>query len=489
MKESAPTRYFPTNTFGIPAEKPHKVEDCFSANSNASVVVESAHFRPALRKSPLLGATLVFSILAFYPLARAADEPAASASTPAPGTVSQKDSSKNASLDALVREEEEMRRKEEEMLRRAVAKSGAAPQATTPPKLTQIPTQPTQVKVAPTSGPTLPRPTPTKKRVMPRPTATATPEPTLVKLKGVKPSETASPVPAGTPLPTASASATPAAQSKSPEVKPSPRPSRVPTKAVAPTPARSEAQRVTPPKPSAQTRPPTKAGDSRDSQIGLLRAQLTAATEHNRQLEAELEALRTQLTISETEVERLNDFLNEQGRDYLNQATGGSPSVRQLPRRRPFRERLSMTTEEVNPNTTSPGNRLSDDSAQPARAVEPDRNISIASVVSDSAIGRQGPSASSAAMGRLAKGTQVTVERETQGWYRVFTPRGVRVWVAAQDLGFGSDGAVPPLRKNPASSILPPDQLPSSVVTESTSGASAEDRALELLKQSMGQQP
>lgn len=449
--------------------------------------------RSLLSQALLLGAGLAVS-----PLAHAKDEtpiprPPAGAQT-ASGASQPSHSSTKASLDALLREEEEMRRKEEELLRRAAEKAANKASASPQEQLPLPPTKAVAVAAEPTHG-NAPTPKPQKKfgsnttprRAKPRPTPTFTPEPTLVRLKGEGPTPSPTPQPQGTPVPTVSGGSPAPTSAKRAPAKPSPHPARSPAPARA-TEQRSELPPATPSVSTPASVPAaSKAADPREAQLGLLRSQLAAATERNRQLEAELEQLRSQLSVSETEVERLNDFLSEQGRDYLNQASGSSSSGRLPSRSRESRERLLDRSSGSLAAAPSRGGAVSQNPLEPARSLEADQNVSIASVVSTTAVGRNAPSSSATVLGRLPEGAQVTVERESQGWYRVLTPQGTRVWVSGKDIAFGADGSVPPLRREQSSSILPPAQPQPSEVLAGSPGAKPEDLALEMLKQSMGQ--
>jgi hypothetical protein len=260
---------------------------------------------------------------------------------------------------------------------------------------------------------------------------------------------------------------------------------------------RAAAQKVT--KTSAQspastgTRPvssppaPKNIRDPRDVELTLLRERVAALTTRNRQVEAELEAAQRQLVTSETEVERLNEFLNDQGRAYLDRASGSPSDGRPSPPRR-----APNSEGEYNPTSRrAPSNidQISGSRPSPAGALQADRDAPIATIIAASAAGREEPSSSAAVIETLPESSRVAVERRSGDWYRVLSPQGIRVWIAAKDLSFNASGGPSLVDKGNgqgAPSILPPQKGQTAQRDGSSQQGRAEDRALELLRQSIG---
>jgi hypothetical protein len=260
-------------------------------------------------------------------------------------------------------------------------------------------------------------------------------------------------------------------------------------RATAQTVSKTSAQRP----PSTVTRPvspppaPKNIRDPRDVELTLLRERIAALTTRNRQVEAELETAQRQLVISETEVERLNEFLNDQGRAYLDRASGSPSDGRSIPPRRP----PSNSAVDYYPTSRRAPSigQMSSSRPSPAGALQADRDAPIATIIAASAAGREEPSSSAAVIDTLPESSRVAVERRSGDWYRVLSPQGIRVWIAASDLSFNASGA-PSLveQKNvqEAPSILPPQKGATAQRDGSSQQGRAEDRALELLRQSIG---
>jgi hypothetical protein len=232
---------------------------------------------------------------------------------------------------------------------------------------------------------------------------------------------------------------------------------------------------------------PRNIRDPKDVELTLLRERVAALTTRNRQVEAELEAAQRQLLISETEVERLNEFLNDQGRAYLDRASGSPSDGRSIPpRRAPNSEVEYNPTSRRAPSSIG---QISGSRPSPAGALQADRDAPIATISAASAAGREEPSSSAAVIDTLPEGSKVAVERRSGEWYRVLSPQGIRVWIAASDLSFNASGGPSVVDKGNvqgAPSILPPQKGPTTQRDSSSQQGRAEDRALELLRQSIG---
>ena len=240
-------------------------------------------------------------------------------------------------------------------------------------------------------------------------------------------------------------------------------------------------------RPVSSTPVPRNIRDPRDVELTLLRERIAALITRNRQVEAELESAQRQLLISETEVERLNEFLNDQGRAYLDRASGSPSDVRSIPSRR-----SSESEEKYKPTSRgepSSIGRISGSRPSPAGALEADRDAPIATIIAASAAGREEPSSSAAEIDKLPEGSRVAVERRSGDWYRVLSPQGIRVWISASDLSFNASGGPSLVERGNAQSapsILPPKKGPTTPQDNSSEQGRAEDRALELLRQSIG---
>ena len=455
--------------------------------------------------------------LGFPQLAGAADK-----ATPIPSVIAQPakggvpsqakknpSSPEQLSLSALQREEQEMRRQEEELLKKVAPKAqpqqGSVRAVPSPGKTPQ--SGPAPVKKVQLTQPITPPPVnPQSIKPQPRPTTTSIPSASPQKSVSPRVSPTAGtsiqvPVsPTKVPPPQVVLTSKPTAAS-SPIVPKSPTPTRTPV-------------------PARKTNTPLPTPKPNDAELLLLREQVSILTSRNREVELELEELRRQLVTAETEVERLNEFLGEQGNNYLNSGYGegsrsqtqprGMPSSnssyspsRYVPRRMEQRRNEQMeypTSERSSPSAYPASSAVVPMPARraPAGSLQADRDVPIASVVAGPALGREEPNGGSPVIERLPRGARVTVERETGGWYRVLTPQGIRVWVAGQDLAFGEDGSITPIRQAPKSQskdsvTLPPELLKPGVPEVGqgqgapSDGRSDEERALELLRQSMGE--
>ena len=232
---------------------------------------------------------------------------------------------------------------------------------------------------------------------------------------------------------------------------------------------------------------PKNIRDPRDVELTLLRERVAALTTRNRQVEAELETAQRQLLISETEVERLNEFLNDQGRAYLDRASGSPSEGRSTPpRRSPNSDVEYQPTSRRDPSS---GGLIAGSRPSPAGSLQADRDAPIATIIAPSASGREEPSSSAAVIDKLPEGSRVAVERRSGDWYRVLSPQGIRVWIAASDLSFNASGGpslVDQGNAQVAPSILPPQKGPTGQREGSSRQGRAEDRALELLRQSIG---
>jgi|GEM_PF-6253155 len=232
---------------------------------------------------------------------------------------------------------------------------------------------------------------------------------------------------------------------------------------------------------------PRNIRDPKDVELTLLRERVAALTTRNRQVEAELEAAQRQLVISETEVERLNEFLNDQGRAYLDRASGSPSDGRSIPPRRSPNSAVDYYP--TNRGAPSSIGQISGSRPSPAGALQADRDAPIATIIAASAAGREEPSSSAAVIDTLPESSRVAVERRSGDWYRVLSPQGIRVWIAANDLSFNASGGPSLVDKGNiqgAPSILPPQKGPTAQRDGSSQQGRAEDRALQLLRQSIG---
>lgn len=360
-----------------------------------------------------------------------------------------------AALEALQREEAELRKQEESLLLTAREKKDAPakPGVTEPPKGVTLPTkQPSSPSPARAIDAAKPGRTVSTPASSPKTSAQKPPAPPKSQAASTDPKR---------------AAATVNAPKTGPVTAPRP-PTQVSRPAVPPAPVK-----------------PVR--DPRDAEITLLRERIAALTTRNRQVEAELETAQRQLLISETEVERLNEFLNDQGRAYLDRASGDPAPARTLPSR-PLRNSANEPSR-FDPRDSSRVGRLPGTRPSPAGSLEADRDAPIATIVVADAAGREEPNSSAAVIDKLPEGARVTVERRSGEWYRVLSPQGFRVWIAATDLSFSNSGGATSGQtgeRSSSPSILPPAKGPVSQGGGSSQQGRAEDRALELLRQSIG---
>lgn len=358
-----------------------------------------------------------------------------------------------AALEALQREEAELRKQEESLLLAARKKKDAPAKTGVPRKgETLLTKQPSSPSPAPAIVAAKPGRTVSSPASSPKTSAQKPPAPPKSRAASTDPKRAAATV-------------------SSPKTGP----------VTAPRPPTQVSRPAVPPAPVKPVR------DPRDAEITLLRERIAALTTRNRQVEAELETAQRQLLISETEVERLNEFLNEQGRAYLDRASGDPAPARTLPSR-PLRNPANAPSR-FDPRDSSRVGRLPGMRPSPAGSLEADRDAPIATIVVADAAGREEPSRSAAVIDKLPEGARVTVERRSGEWYRVLSPQGFRVWIAATDLSFSNPGGATSGQKeerSSAPSILPPAKGPVSQGGGSSQQGRAEDRALELLRQSMG---
>jgi hypothetical protein len=150
-----------------------------------------------------------------------------------------------------------------------------------------------------------------------------------------------------------------------------------------------------------------------------LKRELEASHKRIGDLERQLEEVRGQLTMAETELSRLATISEARNRARLN--------------------RTSLPPASVPSHTTAPvvtKARLEAPAIEPTPASSAD--LTIATVDVDKAELRLGPGKNHSALMTVAKGSRLAVEARQGEWLRVFAPNGQRAWVQSKVVTFGA---------------------------------------------------
>lgn len=163
---------------------------------------------------------------------------------------------------------------------------------------------------------------------------------------------------------------------------------------------------------------------SRENQELLtLKNELLASKKRNTDLERQLEQLKGQLTMAETELSRMQTILDASSRARLGM---GTQSAGALPR-----SAGSASAPTARANLTS----------EPPPAFEPAPKsageMQIATVSAEKADLRLGPGRNNSALMTVSRGSRLAVEARQGEWFRVFAPNGQRAWVHASVVTFG----------------------------------------------------
>lgn len=152
-----------------------------------------------------------------------------------------------------------------------------------------------------------------------------------------------------------------------------------------------------------------------------LKRELEASHRRVAQLERQLEEVRGQLTMAETELSRLATIS-----EARNRASLGRPS---------------STTSRNSGAESAPlvaKTRLDAPHIEPTPASSAD--LTIATVDVEKAELRLGPGKNHSSLMTVAKGSRLAVEARQGEWLRVFAPNGQRAWIQSQLVTFGSKG-------------------------------------------------
>jgi uncharacterized protein YgiM (DUF1202 family) len=232
-------------------------------------------------------------------------------------------------------------------------------------------------------------------------------------------------VPAPRPRPERAAPQKPASVPKAAE-KPAPPPAakKPPSASKVAAPKRQSPQTTTSRPQEATTEPSIEAARlARDN--AKLREENSTLHARVSKLEEQVRENQNQLSIAETEINRLSSAADAKTRASLGRYNVPAPPVSQP----------------VAPPPPPPA-------AQPVKAKapadvpapQPDTEMEIATITAEKAELRAGPGKNNSAIMSLRKGSRLAVEARQGEWYRVFAPNGQRAWIHASLVAFG-DGA------------------------------------------------
>jgi hypothetical protein len=192
---------------------------------------------------------------------------------------------------------------------------------------------------------------------------------------------------------------------------------------VLPLPQQEEAKRVAPPASEgthervAQPTVPQVAPQPNTT----LKKELEVSQRRVAQLERQLEEVRGQLTMAETELSRLATISEARNRASLGRPTSTNS-------RSSGTESASLVAK----------TRLDHPHIEPTPASSAD--LTIATVDVEKAELRLGPGKNHSSLMTVAKGSRLAVEARQGEWLRVFAPNGQRAWIQSQLVTFGSKG-------------------------------------------------
>jgi hypothetical protein len=193
---------------------------------------------------------------------------------------------------------------------------------------------------------------------------------------------------------------------------------------VLPLPQQEEAKRVAPPasvgthERVAQPTVPQVAPQPNTT----LKKELEASQRRIAQLERQLEEVRGQLTMAETELSRLATISEARNRASLGGATLTAPRIRATDSA-PLVAKTRVETPHIEPTPASSA------------------DLTIATVDVEKAELRLGPGKNHSSLMTVAKGSRLAVEARQGEWLRVFAPNGQRAWIQSQLVTFGTKGS------------------------------------------------
>lgn len=147
-----------------------------------------------------------------------------------------------------------------------------------------------------------------------------------------------------------------------------------------------------------------------------LKRELEASEKRVADLERQLEEVKGQLTMAETELSRLATISEARNRASLGQLPGAPKA--QLP----TQAKLAAGREETPHIEPTPASS---------------KDLTIATVAVEKAELRLGPGKNHSALMTVAKGSRLAVEARQGEWLRVFAPNGQRAWVLSKLVAFG----------------------------------------------------
>ncbi len=153
-----------------------------------------------------------------------------------------------------------------------------------------------------------------------------------------------------------------------------------------------------------------------------LKRELETSQRRVSDLERQLEEVRGQLTMAETELSRLATISEARNRASLGRASVNAPPP--------------------HPGTSAPAvakARMDAPHIEPTPSSSAD--LTIATVDVEKAELRLGPGKNHSALMTVAKGSRLAVEARQGEWLRVFAPNGQRAWVQSKVVAFGSKGS------------------------------------------------
>ncbi|MEY4667616.1 MAG: Bacterial domain [Pseudomonadota bacterium] len=160
-----------------------------------------------------------------------------------------------------------------------------------------------------------------------------------------------------------------------------------------------------------------------------LKRELEASQRRVTELEHQLEEVRGQLTMAETELSRLATIS-----EARNRASLGRPALPSTGR--------APAAPAVAPVAVAAKTRIEVPHIEPTPASSAD--LTIATVEVEKAELRLGPGKNHSPLMTVAKGSRLAVEARQGEWLRVFAPNGQRAWVQSRLVTFGSQASSRP---------------------------------------------
>jgi hypothetical protein len=154
-----------------------------------------------------------------------------------------------------------------------------------------------------------------------------------------------------------------------------------------------------------------------------LKGELEASHKRIAELERQLEEVRGQLTMAETELSRLATISEARNRASLGRSALPVAPPQRVPAPAPVVAKARPEVPAIEPTPASSA------------------DLVIATVDVEKAELRLGPGKNHSALMTVAKGSRLAVEARQGEWLRVFAPNGQRAWVNTKLVTFGSKGS------------------------------------------------